>query len=65
MLVSNLCRTFVAASLGLVYFSNDRRGVTSTEYALIAVIIVVAMLGGLSIIGGNLAITFNQVSSEL
>jgi pilus assembly protein Flp/PilA len=65
MLVSNLCRTFAAGAWSLGKFRKDRHAVTSTEYALIAVIMVVAMIGGLSIIGGNLAVTFNQVSSEL
>ncbi|MBB5372336.1 Flp family type IVb pilin [Acidocella aromatica] len=65
MLVSNVCRTFASGGWSLGKFRKDRRAVTAIEYALIAVIIVVAMLGGLSIIGGNLAVTFNQVSSEL
>ena len=65
MLVSNLCQTVASGGWSLGNFRKDRRAVTSTEYALIAVIIVVAMLGGLSIIGGHLAVTFNQVSSEL
>ncbi|HUM08524.1 MAG TPA: Flp family type IVb pilin [Acidocella sp.] len=65
MLVSHLCRAFPTDSLGLGGFSSDRRGVTSLEYALIAVIMVIAMLGGLSIIGGHLGTTFNQVASEL
>jgi pilus assembly protein Flp/PilA len=49
----------------LKQFRADRRAVTAIEYALIAVIIVIAMLGGLTIIGGHLATTFNQVASEL
>lgn len=46
-------------------FGADRQAVTAIEYALIAVIMVTAMIGGLSIIGGHLATSFNQVSSEL
>lgn len=65
MLVSNLCRTFAVVPWSLGKFRRDRRAITSTEYALIAVIMVIAMIGGLAIIGGNLATTFNQVSSEL
>ena len=65
MLLSYLCRARPAASLELECFSDDRRGVTSLEYALIAVIMVIAMLGGLTIIGGHLGTTFYQVSSEL
>lgn len=65
MFMSCFCRALPAGPLGVAGFSRDRRGVTSLEYALIAVIMVVAMLGGLGIIGGQLSTTFNQVSSEL
>jgi pilus assembly protein Flp/PilA len=44
---------------------RDRRAVTSLEYGLIAVIIIIAIVGGLHIIGGELAHSFNTVSSEL
>jgi pilus assembly protein Flp/PilA len=43
----------------------DRRGVTSIEYGLIAVIIIVAIVGGVTAIGKNLPGAFNIVSSEL
>ncbi len=65
MVVSNLGQAFAWGSWSLVKFRRDQRAVTSTEYALIAVIMVIAMMGGLSIIGGDLATSFNQVSSEL
>ena len=44
---------------------RDRKAVTSVEYVIIAIIITVAIVGGLSSIGGYLANDFNQVSSEL
>ena len=65
MLMSYLCRALPADSLDLGRFSNDRRGVTSLEYALIAVVMIMAMLGGLTIIGGDLGTAFNQVAPEL
>jgi len=65
MFMSCFCRALPGAQNGIDCFSRDRRGVTSLEYALIAVIMVMAMLGGLGVIGGHLATTFNQVSSEL
>jgi pilus assembly protein Flp/PilA len=65
MLMSYFCRALPEAPLGIACFSRDRRGVTSLEYALIAVIMIIAMLGGLGIIGGQLGTAFNQVSSEL
>ncbi|WP_298162480.1 Flp family type IVb pilin [Acidocella sp.] len=49
----------------LTEVAGDRRGVTSIEYGLIAVIIILAIMGGLGIIGGELAKSFNNVASEL
>jgi pilus assembly protein Flp/PilA len=49
----------------LAEVAEDRRGVTSIEYGLIAVIIILAVMGGLGIIGGELAKSFNDVASEL
>jgi Flp pilus assembly pilin Flp len=46
-------------------FWRDRRAVTSVEYVIIALIITVAIIGGLSKIGGYLSTDFNNVSSEL
>jgi Flp pilus assembly pilin Flp len=46
-------------------FWRDRRAVTSVEYVIIALIIAVAIMGGLSRIGGYLGTDFNNVSSEL
>ncbi len=65
MLFSCIWRALAPASVGLGSFSDDRRGVTSLEYALIAFIVAIAMLGGVGIIGGQLSTIFNQVSSEL
>ncbi len=44
---------------------RDRRAVTSIEYVIIALIIAVAIMGGLSKVGGYLGTDFNNVSSEL
>jgi Flp pilus assembly pilin Flp len=44
---------------------RDRRAVTSIEYVIIAIIIAVAIMGGLSRVGGFLSTDFNNVSSEL
>lgn len=44
---------------------TDDRAVTSIEYAVIALIIVIAIVGGISSIGGEVAVPFNQVASEL
>jgi len=44
---------------------RDRRAVTSIEYAIIAIIITVAIFGGLSVIGSSVATVFNHVNVEL
>jgi Flp pilus assembly pilin Flp len=44
---------------------RDRQAVTSVEYALIALLIVLAIVGGISRIGTEVAVPFNQVASEL
>jgi len=65
MLSSYLRRAALAAPYGFCRIAGDRRAVTAIEYALIAMIIVTAMLGGLPFIGRHLAGTFNSVASEL
>jgi Flp pilus assembly pilin Flp len=42
----------------------NRRAVTSIEYALIASIIIVAIIGSVLSVSGHLGGTFNEVSSE-
>ncbi|HQT68655.1 MAG TPA: Flp family type IVb pilin [Acetobacteraceae bacterium] len=43
----------------------DRRGVTAIEYALIAALIAVAIIGSLSLIGGTLSNAFNTIASDV
>jgi pilus assembly protein Flp/PilA len=44
---------------------DDRRAVTAIEYALIAALIAVVIIGALSLLGTNISSTFNAVSSEM
>jgi len=44
---------------------RDNRGVTSVEYGMIALIIILGIVVGSSKIGTQLSSTFNNVSSEL
>ena len=46
-------------------FWRDHRAVTSIEYVIIAIIIALAILGGLSRVGGYLSTDFNNVSTDL
>ena len=64
MLLVQLIRR-IETSLPLPAFLRDRRAVTSVEYVIIAIIITVAIMGGLSRVGGYLSSDFNNVSVEL
>jgi len=44
---------------------RDSRGVTSVEYGLIALIIILGIVVGSNKIGTQLSLTFNNVTSEL
>lgn len=43
----------------------DRRAVTSVEYALIAALVALVIINGITTLGKDVALTFNRVSSEL
>jgi pilus assembly protein Flp/PilA len=49
----------------LVLVVSDARGVTAIEYALIAALIAVVIIGAVTSLGGGVSSTFNSVSSEL
>ncbi|WP_349255469.1 Flp family type IVb pilin [Acidocella sp.] len=59
----NYVRTAIA--LKLHSLKMDRRAVTAIEYALIAALIAVVIIGAVSTLGNNVTSTFNKVSSEL
>lgn len=54
-----------ALSLKLHSLKVDRRAVTAIEYALIAALIAVVIIGAVSLVGTHLQTTFNTVASEL
>jgi pilus assembly protein Flp/PilA len=43
----------------------DKRAVTAIEYALIAALIAVVIIGAVTALGGGVKNTFNNVASEL
>ncbi len=43
----------------------DRRGATAIEYALIASLIVIGMMGGLSLLGGGTDGMWTYISTEI
>jgi len=46
-------------------FMTDESGATAIEYGLIAALISVAIIGGVTAVGGKLATTFNAVDGAL
>lgn len=44
---------------------RDSRGATAIEYGLIAALIAIAAITGMSAVGGKLGSTFNNTSSSL
>ena len=46
-------------------FVRDQRGATAIEYGLIAALIAVAAIGGMSTLGGKLSTTFTNLSTSL
>jgi pilus assembly protein Flp/PilA len=49
----------------LLHFVRDRSGATAIEYALIAGIICIAIVGGATTLGGTTNDSFERVSSEV
>lgn len=46
-------------------FFNDERGSTAIEYGLIASLIVVAVIGGITAVGDASVLTLNNISDQL
>jgi pilus assembly protein Flp/PilA len=59
----NYVRT--AMALKLAQLNVDKRAVTAIEYALIAALIAVVIVGAATTLGSKVSSTFNSVSSEL
>lgn len=46
-------------------FFNDERGSTAIEYGLIASLIVVAVIGGITAVGDASVLTLNNIADQL
>jgi pilus assembly protein Flp/PilA len=46
-------------------FLSDESGVTAIEYALIAALIAVAIIGAVTTVGTNISGTFNTIATTL
>ena len=49
----------------LMRILRDDAGATAIEYGLIAALISVAIIGAVTLVGGNLSTTFNNVANAL
>jgi pilus assembly protein Flp/PilA len=54
-----------AIALKLHDLKVDRRAVTAIEYALIAALIAVVIIGAVTTLGNKVSTTFNNVAGEL
>lgn len=45
--------------------AGDRRGVTALEYAMIAALIAVVIIGGVSLLGTNVSQVFSTVANTI
>ena len=59
----NYVRTALALKLNELKF--DKRAVTAIEYALIAALIAVVIIGAVTTLGGNVSNTFSKVANSL
>jgi pilus assembly protein Flp/PilA len=59
----NYIRTALAVKLNEL--KVDRRAVTAIEYALIAALIAVVIIGAVTTLGKNVSTTFGTVAAEL
>ena len=48
-----------------VKFAKNESGATAIEYGLIASLIALVIIGGLSAVGGSLSTTFSNISTTL
>ncbi len=49
----------------LKHLINDSRGATAVEYGLLAALIAVALIAGITLIGTDLGNTMNEASNSL
>ena len=49
----------------LLRFMKDEEGVTAIEYALIASLIALAIIGAVTLVGTNLSAKFNAIAGKL
>jgi pilus assembly protein Flp/PilA len=55
----------IAIRMNLHRLCSDKRGATAIEYGLIAALIVIAMMGGLSTMGGGIGGMWTKISTAV
>jgi pilus assembly protein Flp/PilA len=55
----------LARSIAGWFSFTSERGVTAIEYGLIAALIAVVIVGGLTLIGTNLSSVFNSIATSI
>ena len=56
---------YTCALIWLKSFADSDEGVTAIEYGLIAALIAVVIIGAITLVGGELTATFDQIATEL
>lgn len=46
-------------------FRRDERGATAIEYGILAALIAVAIIGAVTLLGGNLSTLFNTIAGRI
>ncbi len=61
-MLSQRCRSFLSAPLAIETFVHDKTGAMAIEYGLIAGIVSIAIIAGITQIGADLGDVFQTIS---
>jgi pilus assembly protein Flp/PilA len=56
---------YIARQVAGLFFIKNEKGVTAVEYGLLAALISLAIIGGVTLLGVNLAAVFNGVATKV
>jgi pilus assembly protein Flp/PilA len=69
LLVQDRSKPRIGLENGMLSFlkglRSDKRGVTALEYALIAALVAVVIIGGVSLLGTNISKVFSTVANTI
>ena len=55
----------LALNIAQLFSIKSERGVTAIEYGLLASLIALAIIGAVTLVGGNLDLVFNGIATKL